>query len=162
MPRAVSMTGNASPGRRPHRDLAAVDALAAGDVGVDRLALARIDVERPRSNPRDSSGRDLEGVVVGAVGEQHLAVRQPRDDHRRRVDLGDGAEALGAGLDLGLGQLGARDVEGEAADHRDLALRVADREPDHHAPLIGVQARLVLLVEMGPPGGQHLAGGGAR
>ncbi len=143
--------------RLAHHQLAAVDPPAAAELDENRLAVSRITVEGAAVVHGHRTGLDAEGIEEGAVGEQQFAVREAHDHHRRRVHLGDGAETLGAGLDLRLGQLGPGDVEVEAADLGDRAVFVANWKTDDHAPGIVASIGQILLRDQRPAGLDHLA-----
>ena len=77
------------------------------------------------------------------------------DEQRHRMGLGEGPEALLARLELLLDRLLSADVDVKAADLRDVALAVPDREADHHAPAVLVEVGGELLDHLGASALEH-------
>ncbi len=117
-----------------------------GLLGRERIARGSADHTLRRSSKELAHLRVRHQVVAIEVLEIHAD----------RGVLHEGGETRFAGLERRLGPLPLSDVECKAAHHRDLTTCIPDRKADHDAPLIGVQARLVLLVEKGPTRGQDL------
>jgi hypothetical protein len=127
-----------------HLDLDVVDpALGRGE---DRPALRRVGEQTVAVERLELLEGEPEGGEEGLVREHQPPVGEPGDAHRRRVALGDGAEALLARLQLGQRPLLGRDVDVEAADLDHPPRRVPHRKPDHQGPGVGVVRLEMLLV----------------
>ena len=72
------------------------------------------------------------------------------------MGFGERAEALLAGLQRFLHRLACGDVDIEAADVADAAVRTAHGKTDHQIPGIAVEVRQTFLAHQHPAGGQHL------
>ena len=137
-------------------DLDPVQAALAPQPLHDFGAVVGIGVEAQRRAGEQLVKRHAKKLGAGRAGENDLGRVEMGDEQRHRMGFGERAEALLAGLQRLLHRLARGDVDIEAADVGDAAVRTAHRKADHQVPGIAVQVRQAFLAHQHPAGAQHL------